>query len=569
MRAHYHNYRTPHDDSPEEVLSRLLHPSQGMIAVDTETISLSDTTCIGIGIAPNPYEAYYIPVLPEPSEILPQVMNLLADKSLTKLYHNAVFDLNTLRTLAVDDKFPHPDVDNIEDTTLMAKVMGKVAGLEELGTNLLGLDYLFSIQDMLQEAREDLKKKNVNMLDVSDERVAEKCSNDITTTWRLYDYLNDNLSERERDCYNHDRRLLSNLQNIQQRGLRLNPERLESHRQRLQRQVTYFRRECDKLGFNPGSPQQVGYILSLRKNVMPFNRSGKGLRTDEETLMELKDPVAHMVLAFRGFQKLLSGYITPWSEVERAYTHFRLDLTTGRLASFKRNMQNIPPELRDIFTPDNGIFTWADLSQMEMRLFAAFSQDKRMLQVFAEGGNIHKSTAQLWPNLVYKEAYRRSKTFNFAMIFDGSVKEISKKAKIPQPVTEQYRQEWFELYPEGQQWIEEQKHGTEPYAETMFGRKMLIPTVDFLVENRGKSPYSAKSHIESCRVNYPIQGTAADKIKRDMNYCEDIGIGDNIRLQVHDEILWDGDIEFPMELENTIPNVFTPYDVIKGKEWTK
>ncbi len=569
MKAHYQNYSTHHKDSPEEVLNRLLYPSRGMIAVDTETISLKDTTCIGIGIAPNPNEAFYIPVLPEPSEILPQVMDLLADKSITKLYHNAVFDLNTLRTLAIDDNFPHPDVDNIEDTTLMAKVMGMTAGLEDLGTDVLGLDYLFSIQDLLQETRERLGKRNVSMLDVEETRTAEKCSNDITTTWRLYDFLGAKISDRERDCYTIDRRLVSFLQRVQQRGLRLNRDKLEAHRQRLRRQVTYFIAECDKLGFNPGSPQQVAYILSLRKNFLPPNKSGRGLMTDEEHLSVLKDPIAHMVLAFRGYQKQLGTYILPWMEDERAYTHFRLDLATGRLASFGRNLQNIPPSLRNVFTPDNGIFTWADLEQMEMRLFAGFSKDKRMLQVFAEGGDIHGTTSQLWPLLESTEARRRSKTFNFAMIFDGSAKEIAKKSKLPLPTTIQYREEWFELYPEGEEWIEERKHDETLYAETEFGRKMLLPTVDFLLENRGKNRHSALSHIESCRVNYPIQGTAADKIKRDMLYCEDNGLGDLIRLQVHDEIIWDGDIEFPRELENTIPGIYTPYEVTKGTEWTK
>jgi len=544
----------------------MLYPNQDMIAIDTETISLNDTTCIGIGIAPSPHEAFYIPILPEPSPLLPQVMDLLADTSITKIYHNAVFDLNTLRELADEYDFPTPDVSNIQDTTLMAKVAGFNAALEELGTNTLGLDYLFSIQDMLTEARELLGKRSVNMLDVAESKTALKCQNDITTTWMLYDYFSDILTEREQDCYDVDKRLTSFLQRVQQRGFRLDRDKLETHRQRLQRQVTYFIAECEKLGFNPASPQQVAYILSLRKNVLPTSRSGRSLATDNETLMPLKDPVAHMVLVFRSYQKLLSTYVLPWTEVERAYTHFRLDLATGRLASFNRNMQNIPPDMRDVFTPDNKIFTWADLSQMEMRLFSDFSKDPVMMKVFADGGDIHGTTAELFKG---SDTRRRAKTFNFAMIFDGSAKEISKKSGLDLSTTERYREDWLELYNGGRRWIQERKADTSPYAETMYGRKMLLPTVEFLIENRGKSEYSARSHIESCRVNYPIQGTAADKIKRDMDYCEANGLGDLMRLQVHDEMIWDGDIKFPMELEHTIPGVHTPYDIMQGTEWTK
>lgn len=552
------------DENADTLLDRLHNPPSGIISVDTETISLKDTTCIGIGIAPNPQEAFYIPVLPEPSEILPQVMGLLNRPDIKKLYHSAYYDLNTLRDLAQSEQLPEPDVWNIEDTATMAKVTGHVAALEDLGRDVLGIDDLFSIQELLAETRIETGKRSVNMLDVDIERVGAKCSNDIRTTWQLFEYLNSKLTPETKDCYEVDRRLTSVLQIVQQRGLALRKEKIEEYYGKYQREANYFRAECDKLGFNPASPQQVGYMLAVRGTVLPYTKSRKGLKTDKDTLRKLDDPLAHMILAFRVVQKLLSSYIIPWRDADRAYTHFRLDLATGRLASFLRNLQNVPPGIRDIFRADSGMWTWADLNQIEMRTFAWFSQDPVMMKAYADGIDIHGVTAELFPD----KSRDRAKTFNFAMIFGGEANTLADKTGLPLEAATTYRNGWLSLYEGCNQWMKEQKAKDDDCAETLFGRQMLVPTEEFLITQRNMSSRSARKHIDSCRINYPIQGTAADKVKRDILYCWDNGIGDAYRLQVHDEHLLDGDIEFPEELNHTL-DFETPYDVKRGMNWEK
>ena len=558
--------------TPAEILERLYSHS-GIIAVDTETISLKDRTCIGIGLYITPTEGFYIQVLPETSPLLSQVMALIADTRVTKIYHNAIFDLGVLDDLAVQEGLPRPDYYNIEDTSIIAQVQGLWSNsLQELGMFELNYSDMFSISDLLEKARGYTGKKLVNMLDVLWSDTALKCLNDCRATFSLLPYLNKQWhSVGEKDCYKVDKKLIPLLHKMEQKGLALIPDKLDAYFEDLSQEKTAYLDVCRNMGFNPGSPQQVGHVLASKGNILPFSKSKKQLVTDADTLSNLPDGLAHMILAYRGVSKLLSTYVVPFQGANRAYTHFRIDLSTGRLASGQianhkhvcRNQQNIPPNMRDIFTPDNDVWTNSDFSQLEMRVFANQCKDPTMLQAYKDDKDIHAIThAEIFPGHAWEyyvnkedEAERTiAKTANFSLIFDAQSYTLAKHTKMPIPWWDEARARWFRTYPVAKSYIDEIKADDKDYAETDFGRRMFLPSIFQYPEE----------HIMKCKVNWPTQGTAADIVKRAM-----LQLGEtDLRLQVHDEFLQDG--RYGLD-KNTFahvhPEVYTPMDVKVGPVW--
>ena len=570
VRLAYFNSGPPSTEDPDTLIDRLLHPT-GPIAVDCETISLKDKTCIGFGIAISPWEAFYVPVLPDRSTLLERAYSLVEARSpLLKVYHNAAFDIDVFRNLIESEKLGELDVWNIQDTSIMAQVSGMRSALDVLGKEVLGYDHLFTIQELLGEPKERGIKRP-NMLDVDYELVAEKCCNDVRTTYALYEWFQSRLTPEARDCYDVDIKSLSILKTIELRGLAIDHEALEAHYSRLSQDILIYTDICNTYGFKPGSNQQVGYVLATRGNLLPLTRSKRQLQTSEKVLTRLEDPLAHLVLAYRGAVKDRGTYIIPWRESERAYTQFRLDLSTGRTASYNRNLQNVPPELRDIFDPDDEVWTDADMNQVEMRTFAHLTQDPRMLEAYATGSDLHWATQfALWPNSDRdnKAIRTRSKTFNFAAIFGSTIRTLADNTGLSEEVCKARWDDWMSYYSVGTAWMEEIQSSDVPYAETIYGRRMLVPTETYLLTERNMTIQGARKHIANCRLNWPVQGGAADLVKRGLIYCWDNSLDNALRLPVHDEYLFDGDVEFPSEeLSRIYPELHTPWTVVKGPKW--
>ena len=570
MKAHYRGPNT--NLSPDELIGRLLHPPTNMIAVDTETVSLKDRTMLGFGIAISPDEAYYVPVWPEQSEILLQVYSLICDSSITHLGHNYTFDLGVFRQFAVSKNLPFPDYNNIHDTGIMANVSALDADLHTLAYKYsnTGLT-LFTIPQLLDEARNKTGKRNVNMTDVDPELVALKCMNDVRTTYSIFEKLSSQLTPQTLDCYQVDKELLGVLKTIERKGLKLNEQKVNERYSELTSKIEVYKDWGDERGFNISSPAQVGMFLGYNNIVLPTTKSGRQLDTSEEELQKFNtNPLVKTILEYRKLSKILSTYVEPFRGQDRAYTHFRLDLATGRLASASeectdhvcRNQQNVPSELRDIFQPDNEVFTWADMSQLEMRVFAYLSQDKHLLEAYQRGESIHEITFRgFYPNMELDKNspyYVKAKTGNFAMIFDAQDSTIASQCEITIPEAKRFKHVWFGLYPDAKKFMESKQNTGSEYEETIFGRRMRIPP-DY---ERGKN------HSNKCRINYPVQGSGADLNKRAMLKLYKETYLTDARLQVHDEILNDGLIEFPHELVSKIhPDIYVPWEVKSGSIW--
>ena len=560
MKAIYYGPDTT--TNSDSLLGSILSPISGIVAVDTETISLSDNTIIGIGLCANGTNSFYFPLIPVMSEVLFEILDLLARKDITKVLHNATFDIIALRKFCRQWKLPEIDVDNIQDTSLLAQNNGLEPDLHTLGNKYLQEYNLFTVQSLLAEARIRENKKIVNMLDVPINDVARKCNNDVRVTFNLLPKLRELSTDRTWDSYRVDIKLLSKLKHIEDRGFKLDHDVLEQKHSDLTTKIEYLRAICENEGFNPGSTQQVGMVLAQRGMVMPLTKSGKQLDTSEEQLEKLSHPLAKVVLEYRGATKLDSTYVVPWLNSDRAFTHFRLDLSTGRLASFDRNMQNIPPDLRNVFNPDNDIFTWGDMSQAEMRVFAYLSQDPVMLEAYTTNKSLHEITFRaIYPHLQFDKTtdwYVKSKTFNFAMIFNASDNVIAAQTKTTVPETHRVKQEWFKLYPRAYPFMQECMAVQSEYVEDIFGRKMRLPDANIY----------GPTHVNTCKINYPVQGSTASINKRALLYIMDNVSGEDIRLQVHDEFVNDGPIVFPKEIDEIYPGLVIPFEVKEGPKWS-
>lgn len=597
-------YMGPEDVTEESLVQRLLHEAPQAISIDTETVTAKDRRMVGVGIGLNEREAVYFPTRPYRSRFLPLAWRLMLRPS-TKVYFNATYDVNAIldfwEDLIEDTPLDVPGMKPLNHWTVLEQIdalamnvadASSMGQIQALPANTLQ-DNALRYVGMGIEAISDILPKRKTMLDLDTSVVAYKCLRDCLATIRLYHryggdawqkadghtwYAEPNIAlgwypnepssyyvtPGMKDCYQVDMKLLHLLTRMSRKGLGLRPRVLDAWYRRLRKQVMFYEDICSREGFNPGSPQQVGYTLAERGNFLPLTPSKKQLATGEEILSQLSDPLATVILKYREFAKLLGTYIVPWQGQERARTHFRMDLSTARLSSYERNMQNIPGQTdltsgqRNIFKPDNGIWSSLDYDQIELRCFAYETQDPTMLRAYEEGSDIHATTQLvLWPDssLKDKEYRRRAKVFNFGKVFYGRVQTLSAHTKLPIKVCAEYSEAWDATYPVAAAWMKAQEEG-EDWIENMFGRRCRLPA--------DPTRFTPK-HTINCRINYPPQSGASDVVKRAMLRCD--GYGFDQRLQVHDEVLVDGYVEFPQELAYVHPELATPFKSYHSPFW--
>jgi len=554
-------YRGPLTDPSEEEILAIFDEEHDCISIDTETVgkSASDPG-IGIGVKYGQH-CVYGTLYPDISPVIGAILTKASNPRYKKIYHNSMFDIRTLEDFAEEEGFPIPDYNNIEDTMILAQVNGRTGSLDANSLEFNGWENPYKISELL----EAVGKRGATMLDVPTQQTAIKCMIDAEMTMGVYEGLQKITELRPRDCYEVDRQLIAVLLRVEKKGFFLDQYKLEAHSERLKRESMVYRDHAEQMGFEIGSNQQVGYVLASRGNMLPFTDNKRQLKTDADALEDLDDAVAHMVLAYRGTTKLLSTYVTPWLGQARAYTHFRIDLSTGRLASFDRNLQNVPPEIREIFLPDHGGFNWMDYSQIEMRVLAHVSQDKTLLLAFENGVSPHEITRQeLWPSSTRYTStggdtveYLRSKTFNFAMVYDAGINTLAKRTGVERGVAAALRKKWLMTYTGVGHFMQMQSNKDVGYVTSEFGRKMVLPDPEI----------RHQSHVDKCKINYVIQGTAADIMKRSMLQVMKVPAPPDLRLQVHDEMVVDGEYEFDDSLSRIHPELVTPFSASRGALW--
>lgn len=494
---------------------KLLDNPPQLLAVDIETISLKDRSVIGIGFGLSPIEALYVPV--HSPEFLSAVL-VLCDPDITKVYHNVMFDLPILLRLC-----PEIDCENILDTMLMCNMEGLPQELATISSHF-GRN-IKRIRDILPA------RATMDMLE--DDIVADKCLDDCMATMLLYKKL---WPEVNQAYFKKEMMLVPILMAMSQRGIKIDQERRQVIEEKLIQETEFYRSIAEAEGFNPASPQQVAYILMQRGNHIPIKyRNGKhSAGTNEEILKKLDDLMAALVLNYRHANKLLSTYVLPYVDRDRAYTRFHLNAATGRISSTERNMQNIPPGagtddapgIRTMFLPDSGTWTDVDFNQQELRALAYISQDPEMLRIYELGLDLHQETADF-----IGVSRRICKNVNFAMIYGASDGTIAETAGITNlKIAHELGIRWGMKFTKAWQWIKQiQNEGiANGYVKTTQGRRLWLPSEyeESEADRRRKA------------VNYPIQGSAAELTKDALLACARTGY--DLVLQVHDEIVVDG-----------------------------
>lgn len=336
-------------------------------------------------------------------------------------------------------------------------------------------------------------------------------------------------------------------------GIRAYGEQLEDCIRDLENRVyTYVGRE-----FNLNSPKQLGEVLFGEDGLqLPAPKKSKtGYSTSAEVLEKLRPyhPVIEDILDYRQYSKLKSTYVDGLLKVVaedgQIHTNFKQTGTaTGRLSSAEPNLQNIPirteigRELRRYFVPrhDGYVLIDADYSQIELRLLAAISGDRNMQQAFCHGQDIHTSTAAtvfgVPPEMVTSEMRKRAKAINFGILYGMGDFSLGEDLHISRKEAKAYIEHYLSSYPAVDQYLEEvkQKAAEQGYVTTMFGRRRYIPELS-------SSNKMIRSFGERVAMNSPIQGTAADIIKKAMiavhRRLKQEGLDARLILQVHDELL--------------------------------
>ena len=540
--------------------------SFGKVALDTETDSLETTKAnlVGFSLCCKKGEAFYIPVLAQDASLfeqrgiplndaLAQIQRLFDAKNFLLILHNAKFDYKVLRGAGLNANTIKA---KIFDTMIAAWLLepdrlGRSPySLETLGQTklaLIGIEF------------KDLVAKGQTFRDVPLEKAVDYAAEDADFTWQLFEIFSDELKQKKLDTLFEkiEIPLITILGEMEIQGIHLDSNALSDYAKNLEKEISSAEQEIySEVGheFNVASPKQLQEVLFTERGLKQGKKTKTGYSTDTSVLEELAlfDSVPAKILKFREMSKLQSTYVEALprlaDENGRIHTTFlQTGTATGRLSSRDPNLQNIPVrndagrKIRSAFTAVPGtILISADYSQIELVVLAHLSGDKNMREAFLSGSDIHKATASLIYNVnpydVTPEMRRTAKTINFGVIYGMSTFRLSNELGISRAAAAQFIENYFAQYVSIDKFIKETIASAEKngYVETLMGRRRKILNI----KSRNKIEKSAAERIA---VNTPIQGSAADIVKKAMidvdaalkeNSCEA-----KLLLQVHDELI--------------------------------
>lgn len=540
------------------------------VALDIETISLDERHPLGIGIAFSPQEAFYFDLHPEPNmKALEALRPFLSDIRITKVAHNWVFDMGILPLIPViGDAL---DKANIFDTNVAARLLG----YQETSLPILCNEVNMLTIGMREILKNNGCKDNIQLMNKNPRALSQHCAADTKVTYALYVEWTRKIRERFGEYFRVEMEALPILMDLSMHGIALDQQARQELEDRYESEAAfYYNHLRDTYGIqNPGSPQQVGYVLAKRGNFLKFTKNKRQLRTAKGDLEFLDDPCAAAVLGYRKKSKFLSTYLIPLRGEDRFYTEYYTETGVGRLNSRNRNIQNIPgydketgdPGARFMLIPDNGVFTTADYSREHLYILAHMSQDKEMLNVLYNPdkklADIHQHTADLM-----KVDRKIAKVANFAVIYGATAQTLMEQLKTRNKLMcERLLERWFRAYPEAADWIlHAQREGLRDgwSLPTLFNRRIRLPE-------------ESEDGQKRKAVNYSILGSDGEVIKRAMIKAKHNRLGPTDKnplvITVHDSLTWDGDVlsevsKIKDELEN-IPGFRIPIEFKQTFRW--
>ncbi len=545
----------------------------GTIAFDTETdaLSSSNSNLCGVSLAVAPGEACYIPLghcaadgldLAEAQDwtqipldvAIARLKPLLENPATLKVGQNAKYDIAVLRRYGID-------VAPIDDTMLISYVLD--AGLHGHGMDELSELHLGHVPIPFKQVA-GRGKSEISFAQVELKPATAYAAEDADVTLRLYNVLKPRLAQHKLTTVYEtlERPMPSVLAEMELAGIRVDPTRLRSLSHEFGIKMVEAEARAHELAghpFNLGSPKQIGDVLFGELGLSGAKRTATGAwSTDVKVMEDLADQghaLPRKILEWRQIAKLKNTYadalVTAVAEkTGRVHTSYSLaSTTTGRLSSSDPNLQNIPirteegRKLRTCFIAGPGnVIVSADYSQIELRLLAHIGDIPQLKAAFTQGLDIHAMTASEMFGVPVEGmdpmVRRRAKAINFGIVYGISAFGLSNQLNIPQDEAAAYIRTYFERFPGIRAYMDKTKafvreHG---HVTTLFGRRINIPEI-------AAKSVGQRQFAERAAINAPIQGAAADIIRRAMVRMPAVlkaeGLSARMLLQVHDELVFE------------------------------
>ncbi len=574
-----------------------------LVALDTETTSLDELRAeiVGISFSVEPGAAAYIPLrhegpdAPEQlpiDEVLARLKPWLEDASRPKLGQHVKYDRHVFANHGIDVRgYAH-------DTMLQSYVLEvhKPHGLASLAERHLGRSGI---------SYEDLCGKGVHQIPFAqvavDKATAYSCE-DSDQTLDVHRVLWPLLQGQAGllDIYALEMASSEALFRIERNGVLIDAPTLAGQSHELGQRILQLEQEAYEIAgqpFNLGSPKQLGEIFFDKLGLPVVKKTATGARsTDEEVLEKLAEdyPLPAKILEHRSLSKLKGTYTDKLSQLAnprtgRVHTHYAQAVAvTGRLSSNDPNLQNIPirtaegRRVREAFVaPPGRLIASADYSQIELRIMAHLSGDESLLNAFTQGLDVHRATAAevfgVEVDQVSSQQRRYAKVINFGLIYGMSSFGLAKNLGIETKSAAAYIDRYFQRYPGVKQYMDDTKAAAKAqgYVETVFGRRLYLPEI-----NSPNGP--RRSAAERAAINAPMQGTAADLIKKAM--VEVQRVLDEQRpdvlmiMQVHDELVFELPAEHEAWVRTEVPRIMAEVAELKvpllaevgvGPNWDK
>ncbi|WP_434986871.1 DNA polymerase I [Vreelandella zhaodongensis] len=545
-------------------LGRLKNAERFCFDLETTSLNYMDADIVGVGLALEAGEAAYIPLahdyLNAPAQldrqkVLQALKPLLEDPTKTKIGQNLKYDISVLANYDIRVVGP------LADTMLASYVLNSTATRHDMDS--LALKYLGEKTISFEEiAGKGAKQLTFNQIAL--EQAVPYACEDVDITLRLQETLRPQVEREGRlaDVLDHlELPLINVLSRIERNGVALDADRLHEQSQQLERRIRELESEAFELAgreFNLGSPKQLGQILFEEQKIPVIKKTPKGAPSTAEAVLEelaLDYPLPKVIMQHRGLAKLKSTYTDKLPRLlnkttGRVHTSYHQAVTaTGRLSSSDPNLQNIPirteegRKIRQAFVARPGYrIVAADYSQIELRIMAHLSEDKGLLEAFAEGRDIHTATAaEVFGTALEKvsaDQRRSAKAINFGLIYGMSAWGLSRQLHIERNQAQTYIDRYFDRYPGVARYMDRirTQAAEDGYVETVLGRRLYLPEIHSQNRNR-------RQGAERTAINAPMQGTAADIIKQamiDVDAWLAEGEFDALMvMQVHDELVFE------------------------------
>ncbi|WP_119327956.1 DNA polymerase I [Cysteiniphilum halobium] len=537
-----------------------------IFAFDTETDSLDtfNVRLVGISFALKPYHAVYIPLQHDYDNapiqlsldwVVHKIKPILENDQIAKIAQNAKFDLKVLSTVGINAKGVKYDT-MLESYVLNSSVTRH--DMDSLANHYLQVKTV-SFEELAGKGKNQL---TFNQIDIA--KAGFYAAEDADITYRLHERIWHTLKDIDslRELYIKEELPVSFVIDRMERiGVKVDADLLKAQSMSLAEKITQLEKECIELAgqtFNLSSPKQLREILYDQMGLPILKKTQGGqASTAEDALQELAEiyDFPKLIMEHRHLTKLKTTYTDKLplminSKTSRVHTSYQQAITsTGRLSSTEPNLQNIPirssigREIRKAFIAEKGYkILAADYSQVELRIMAHLSQDPNLLHAFQQGLDVHRATAAetlgIKPDDVTSEQRRQAKAVNFGLIYGMGAFGLAKQLGIPRGEAQEYIDIYFARYPGVKRYMEDAKvyamqHG---FVETIFGRRLHLPEINS--RNMAK-----KRAAERVAINAPMQGSAADIIKRAMILIDKWIIKEHIDarmiMQVHDELVFE------------------------------